>query len=557
MFGTIRRHQTWLWIVIVTATVISFVAYFNPSSRGGRGGGGGGAQLGTIAGEPISLQDYRQAQAEVFIHYFLSSGEWPDKDATAKQNGFDDQRETYFRLFFISKFKEYNIHISPEAIGQQAAAIFRNAGRQGAPVEPETFEKQILQQRGFTLADFRRYLSHQLALQQLIAVVGMSGRLVTPDEATSLYQMERQQIVSEAVFFSPSNYLASVSVTPAMVGEFYTNQLARYRLPERVQVSYVKFNLTNYLAQADVQLAAVTNLDEQLEAIFVQRGGTNYYTEFTSFDEAKDKIKEDRRREIARYFARTNATGFAEELMSSASAQAGDLETLAKKEGLTTALTAPFGQQSGPIELNVLATFPRAAFKLTQEEPFGGPVMADDGAYIIALKKKLPSEIPALDSIRAQVQEECRMMQAARLTFAAGTNFAAVLSQEIAAGKTFAAACAEKGYKTQKLPTFSLSTRALPEVEDKISLGRLQDIAFGLPVGQTSGYVPTETGGGMILHVLSRKPGDATTMEAEFPAFLARVRSTRQGEAFNVWFGREADRALRDTPLARQREAQP
>lgn len=553
MFGTIRRHQSWLWAIIVTITVASFVIFFSPNSKFSRDGGGGKVSLGTVAGDPVSLQDFRQAQSEMFIHYFLSHGDWPDKDASAKQLGFDIERETYFRLFFIHKFKEYNIHVSQEAIGEQAAQILRSIGRGGSPVTVEQFSQQVLQPRGFTITDFRRFLEHQIALRDLISIVGMSGRLVSSEEALALFQLEHQQISSEVVFFSVSNYLSAVSITADAVGQYYTNQMSRYRLPERVQVSYVKFNLTNFLAEANVQIAKLTNFDQTVEAIYLQRG-TNYYSEAKTPAEAKAKIKDEVRRDFALRAARNKAAQFSEELMGHSPAQTSFLDELAAKQGLSVNMTAPFSVQRGPVELEVPANFPKVAFKLTSEEPFGGPIVAEDGVYIIALKKRLPSEIPSLDSIHDQVQADYQYIQAAQLARAAGTNFSQKLVTGLSQGKNFAALCAESKLTPVKIPAFSLSTRSLPEIENRISLGRLQEIAFGIPVGQTSGFVSTEDGGGVILQVIARSAGDSNKIKADFPAFLAQIRQTRQGEAFNAWFGREADRALRDTPIARAKQ---
>ena len=41
-------------------------------------------------------------------------------------------------------------------------------------------------------------------------------------------------------------------------------------------------------------------------------------------------------------------------------------------------------------------------------------------------------------------------------------------------------------------------------------------------------------------------------MNASLPAFANAVRQSRQNEAFNDWFRKEAEKGLRDTPLARQ-----
>jgi hypothetical protein len=100
MFGTIRRHQTWLWAVIVTLTVISFVYFFNPNARyAGRGGGVSKVNLGSIDGVPVTRDAYYQAAQEVELSYFMNHGAWPDRDPDAKRNGYDEQREVYERLF--------------------------------------------------------------------------------------------------------------------------------------------------------------------------------------------------------------------------------------------------------------------------------------------------------------------------------------------------------------------------------------------------------------------------------------------------------------------------
>ena len=101
-------------------------------------------------------------------------------------------------------------------------------------------------------------------MEQLQQAIGLTGELVTPQEAAAAYQRDHQELSAQIVFFSASNYLSSVTVTPAAVAQFYTNYLAEYRLPDRVQVSYVAFEVTNYLAQARAEWAR-TNFDEVVE----------------------------------------------------------------------------------------------------------------------------------------------------------------------------------------------------------------------------------------------------------------------------------------------------
>ena len=79
--------------------------------------------------------------------------------------------------------------------------------------------------------------------------------------------------------------------------------MAEYRLPERVQVNYVKWAATNFLAEADKELGKITNLSQRLETAYFQKGGTNEYKDETgkplSIEAAKNKIKEEERHQIA------------------------------------------------------------------------------------------------------------------------------------------------------------------------------------------------------------------------------------------------------------------
>src|SRR5262249_50734056 len=130
------------------------------------------------------------------------------------------------------------------------------------------------------------------------------------------------------------------------------------------------------------------NFNDQVDEIYLKRGGTNYYTEAKTPADAKAKIREEIRRDRALHFAQTNAVPFAEEATERNPTSATNLDFVAHEKGYTVGLTAPFDAQHGPTDLEVPATFARAAFKLTPDEPIGGPLVADDGIYIIALRDR-------------------------------------------------------------------------------------------------------------------------------------------------------------------------
>ena len=548
MIGTIRKHSKVLWAIIITVVVVTFVFWGSqPSNRGGRGD----VYPGSINGVPIDLEDYRSARKEVLLLYFFSYGEWPGD--SAKRVGFDVERETYFRLLMLQKLKQGNLHVADETVARVAAELLRAMNR-GNPASVQDFEKNLLRQVGLTASDFERYLRHHLCIQQLMTANGVSGRLVTPQEARILYEREHEEIATEAVFFAGTNYQSGITVAPDAVGQFFTNQMARYRLPERVQVSYVAFVVSNLLAQAEAELVK-TNFTDLIEAAY-QQVGTNYYKEAKSPDEVRAKIRQDLILRDAERIVRRQANEFANAVDDLKPKTAANLEKLADERKLTVQISEPFDREEGPKEFVVGADFIKAAFTLTPDEPFAGPFGGRDAAYAIAFKARLASEIPPFGTLRERVTADYQQAQSVLAARKAGDDFARALTNGLATGKKFSSVCVEAGVNPVTLPPLSLSTRAVVPIEEHVSLNQFKSAAFTTPLGQASGFVPTADGG-FVVFVRERLPIELAKLTADLPAFLNSVRQTRQNEAYNDWFRREAERSLRDTPIFQSKQQPP
>ena len=171
--------------------------------------------------------------------------------------------------------------------------------------------------------------------------------------------------------------------------------------------------------------------------------------------------------------------------------QPENLATVAKQKGLPVHVTAPFAQEFGPEEFTAPPAFTKAAFGLTPDEPFAGPIAGPDAVYVLAFDKQLPSEIPPLDQIRERVTREYQWREATLLAQRTGTNFVHTLTG-MTADRGFASLCVAAGLQPQVLPAFSLSTPELPELGERAELNQLKQAVFTTPVGKTSGFEATE-----------------------------------------------------------------
>jgi peptidyl-prolyl cis-trans isomerase D len=545
MIGTIRKHQTWLWAFIIAAVVVSFVVYFTPTVQLG-GGRGPVGNFGSIEGRPVPYDEYAPAYRETMLGYLFQYGQWPDRTGRTRA-GFDLERETLNRILLLRKLEELDIHVGDEAVEHWIAhsPVFRRQGESGfSPDVYESFLNRVLPEGKLTPADFQRYVRHQVGIEQLLAVTGLSGTLVPPRQAEALYRQEHEQVEALAVFFLANNYLTNVTVDAESVAQFYTNRLSAYRVPEKVVMSFVRFELTNYLAEAETKLAADPTLTNRIEAEYLQRGASAFVDtngQVLTATAAKEQIREEVRRAQALLLARKAAAEFATELLAMEPRRPENLENLAAAKGLLAHTSEPFSEFESPRDVKVTQPLGRLAFKLSEEEPFITGIVGADGVYVLALKQRIPSQVPDLASIRLRVENDFKRQKSLELARAAGQAFAAKLTNALAAGKTFEAFCAEENVPTVQLPPFSQRTYSLPG-ESRVSPTTLKDLANTLSVGQTSDFTETPQGG-LVLHVVARRPVDEAQLQAELPEYLKTLRRQRQYEAFSEWLRKEQELA--------------
>ncbi|HLX96541.1 MAG TPA: SurA N-terminal domain-containing protein [Verrucomicrobiae bacterium] len=550
MIGTIRKHSKWLWWFIAGLTIISFIYWgAAPATRNSGGARSGGSDLGSIAGRKVTPEAYYSAQNEAALDHWLRFHLWPERDPN--YSATDLQRDTYVRLLLLQKGRDLGIYAGDDAVVEAANEILSTPGLaqalgvDGQSVPMDGFVRAILQPKGMTAADFENFARHDLVIDQLREVMGLAGELITPQEAVAVYQRQNQELSAQIVFFSASNYLASVPVTPAAVDRFYTNYLAEYRLPDRVQVSYVAFPASNFMAGAVQKL---TNLDAQVEAIY-RRYGTNAFPEAKTPEEAKAKIHDLLIEQQSLTDARQQADDFANAVFNIDPPQPGNLATVAQQKGLAVHLTAPFSQQYGPEELAVPEAFTKAAFALTPDEPLAGPIIGRNAVYVIALAKQLPSEIPPLSRIRDQVTQDYQLHEATLRAQQVGTNFVVKLQVSLAMGSRFSSVCTAAGLRAESLSPFSLSTTELPELGTRATLEQLKSAAFATSIGRASDFVATDDGG-FVVYVKAQLPVDTAAMKANLPRFAAAIRQQRQLAAYYNWLGHIAAQDLQDTPVA-------
>lgn len=555
MFGTIRKHSTGLWLFIIVVISLSMVVFFSGDVHLG-GGSSAVGDYGSINGKPITHAEYVDALNEVRISQFLSSRQWPGSDEASRTRL---ENETISRVFLVQRMKEMGVKASDKAVGLMVQ-------EQLGDIPYGTFEAQFLQPQGLRAADYERFVRNQAGLRHLFFVAGVSGNLVLPSEAETLWRKENQEIATQLAVFWASNYLDKVVITNGAIGSFYTNRMGFYRLPERQTLSYVEFSASNYFGDADKRLGQLTNLNEIVsEYYFRGRNGTNSWTDdkgnVLPEPAAREKIKEEIRLSEAVLAARRAAAEFGNALMSHPEPnQVATLEKLAATKNLPVKMTKPFDRVSGLEEFDedviaqatedspeetVRGLIRQKAFGLTDERPvLFNPIPGKRAVYLIARKGKVPSELQPLESIKDKVTTDYKNFLAVTKAREAGQAFHIVLTNALNTKKPFAEICVAEKVKAIDLPPFSAGTRSLTNIDQRISLRQLQN-ALDLEVGKATPFLSAQpaTEGGFIVYVKSRPAIDEARMKDELPRFVNQLRNFRQNDAFQQWFRKQIETA--------------
>jgi hypothetical protein len=552
MFGTIRKHQTWLWVVIIAVMSISMVVFF--SNTGGIGRSGPAAakgEFGSMNGQPFDQPEFHDAWMEVRLAYVIRSGRPPGNDEATSRRIEDD---AVSRLFLIHKLKAMDIHPSEKAIGAMMEEQIRDY-----PLAK--FEQDFLVPNGLTIADYRRFLNHEVGIRQLFSAVSVSARLVGSQEAEELYRKEHQEVNVQLAGFWATNFLDKVVVTNNAVAAYYTNRMGFYRTPERTVISYIAFEPSNFLAEAEMEAKKITNINDLVTKAYFERG-TNEWKDakgnILPETEAKKKILDDVNLRFALTAARRAAAELGTRLMNQQPDpnKAENLEKLAAENKLQVRVTQPFDRVTGLEEFkeaeeaeperdgeSFLEMLRQRALALTPERPIlFNPVPGPKAVYLIALKEKVPSELPPFEKIQDKVTADYKHQMALDMARQAGRAFEAGVTNGLAAKKSFEEICAAANVKPVDLPAFSPSTRSLTNLDQRISFQQLSSLTAELPAGQATGFVP-QPEGGYVAFVKARPPLDLAKMKAELPEFMATMRQYRQNEAFQNWFRRQAELA--------------
>ena len=293
MFGTVRKHSQPLWIVIIIMVVISFVVYFTPGYDPFENQGGTATEANvelSFARQQVLLdqaitisEQYRRIppSAQELAGFFRDQD--LNRDGEVDVSGLD--YAAHMRLLRLRKAKDLGIRASDNMVKARLELMFSNPNDQ--KFSQDAYTGFLTQYRNAGLLgsgdsgeeQFQELIREQIIFQQLDTLMTRSVGFFA-DEATAGQQaMENKLYTAQAIFFSTSNRIDSVTNFASIATNFYPTVIDRYFIQPKRQVAYVLFPVAPYLKDAEKEIKLDDLVKERVDKHMNSTNSVDHFTD--------------------------------------------------------------------------------------------------------------------------------------------------------------------------------------------------------------------------------------------------------------------------------------
>ena len=296
MFGTVRKHSQPLWIVIIIMVVISFVVYFTPGYDPfeNQGGTANEANVELSFARQQVLLDQAITMSQQFggflppsLNAQVLAGQFRDqdlnRDGEVDVSGLD--YAAHMRLLRLRKAKDLGIRASDNMVKARLEQMFSNPNDQ--KFSQDAYTGFLTQYRNAGLLgsgdsgeeQFQELIREQITFQQLDNLMTRSVGFFT-DEATADQQaMDNKLYTAQAVFFSTSNRIDSVTNLASIATNFYPTLIDQYFVQPKRQVAYVLFPVAPYLEDAEKEIKLDDLVKERVDKHMNSTNSVDHFTD--------------------------------------------------------------------------------------------------------------------------------------------------------------------------------------------------------------------------------------------------------------------------------------
>ncbi len=565
-FQKIRNKQKWLFGIIAIPVIVGFVILFTPDAMdtllgsGNRGGNQTSVEFGELDGKAVTRDQWLTARELSGMMYGRYGQEYIE-------------RKIVDTLVEMEMMDKYSINpTTSDALDRLVQEIEMEALRSG--IAGDQIRKIYSSMSKQDEARMLRFHKHVIGTQQLRQLAGIVDGLISEKEAEIQYREENEQFEAEALILSHTNYLSAVNTDEDALKAYYTNSLPKYRISESRQLSYVTFQPTNFLDQAEEKYKNLSKSDRValLSSCWPSDSSVTNKVEASIADLAKHVVSvqtnefggmkiEDATTQIREKLL-TTAVGlkaglaiveaynagidFQQSLQATYSAKPAldTLEKVALLQNIEVKTTPPLRRDLPFVPGLQNRVDPSSVFALSETNALiiGASSLSSaanaEPFFIASLKKITKARDRTFAEAKSLVTEDYKKAESIKLLTEAGEK----MQQSVTGGKKLDEIAKENKFKIYKLGPFSSSGGAIEGLDQPGLSEDIRTQVLGLDVGATSELVTSSNDNDVTDHEMAfivrlnnKLAVSKEAFEEDFSGYLKQTRARSAASGYSSW----------------------
>lgn len=561
-----------LWLGILVFVVLAFVVWSTQVPEQNQQSIEA-ASPGKLYGEFVKPNRFQESYLNTYIGYsMMVGGPLRINDAVEKEMRGDAWR----RLITLDKARELGIKASEKEI---AGAIMQqpsfNVNGQFNPQAYGNFAQNVLRRIGINQLQFEAFIREQIIINKMRGMVSNSV-LIPPDELNRTLSAVSDQFKVEYITLGESIMDdEEIDLTEEDIQAYFEEHAADFTIPEKVQVGYVQFPVSDYLAEVagsitteqalayyednidrfilleevDTNKFDIANLNtnavETNQEVAVASASTNAFddlladldapatrTTTQAFEAVQATIIEELRRNAARQVALNHASGLIALLLPDRNKEAPPFTVVAASNDLNITQTEPFSYEEAVAGIDTNSGFKTAAFNLrpTPNESFSDAILGSNAVYVLHLLERFEPRVPAYEEVRLAAKEAAEIDAYAKAYSDKATRMRDEIQESLNKGKSFG-----EGVEVYGLIPFSTAEfTGATGIEDDIYADLILSGIFSRNEGELTELLAGENVF-LLGYIAQRKAAPALTQETFRPQIIERSKEERGQRLFRAF----------------------
>jgi peptidyl-prolyl cis-trans isomerase D len=498
MLTFMRKHaRSWFIKVLLGTVILVFIFFYGFNLRQRRA-----ELLASVNGINIGIREFlRQYERLRDLQQDMGVQPTAEQIRALKETTLNNLIN---RVLLMDEADKWKLLVTENEIKQyiQSISAFREKGQ----FSLERFQ-MFLRSRGISEGEFVEELRQALLAEKMENLVGDCA-VVTEEELSAIYHLFYDKVVVNYVELEPEKFQKRFSPSASELETYFKENIASYRIPEKVEVVYLHVDPKDLLKEVKVD-------EEEIKA---------------RYKSTLDRWKQSKRALVRHILIRTTekddpktrmkALQRAEEIIRRLE-KGQDFAKLAKKYSQDPQSASKGGSLGWVLPGQLPDDLDRAIFQeLSPGDISKKPIKSPQGFHVVRLEKLQAERVQPLEEVRKTILKELKEEKAK----GRASDLANSVYLFIFRGGTFEEAAKEFSLKARKSPPFSLRE----DVKGLPGGVRFKEAAFSLKKPGDFSEVVEDEGGYYILQLVARHPSrdpQFKEVKDKVKADLIRIRA--------------------------------